>query len=522
MSPQKDLVRISLLGLAFTGTDAFWRLPCRGRSGLGLIDPIVDPGAVSDHAHTVHGSGNFGLDATNANMMQGNCTSCGVQEDMSTYWTPPLYFMYPNKTSVMLEQEGGMLAYYLLQGEDLVEFPQGFQMIAGNAHRRNFTCKEPEPPKSLWSGHEVSQDGLQQKALGFNCLNYAKTPEPSLGRHGMPSKQFIDDNCPDGLRLELFFPSCWNGEDATSPDFHSHMAYPSLVNGGDCPQGYPKRTASLFFETIWNTAPFKGVEGQFVLSQGDLTGYGYHGDFMMGWQKGHLQNAIETCTNPSGEVSDCPLFTLNSEDDMNQCKFETLPQAAEPGCTGPMQGLPGGNQLSNGPEPVIPMKGAAGSSSVSTSSKSTPASPHPYSPTASRATSAYKPSSYAVSSQPPAKSTPISSDPQSAAMTRQGSSTGDLVFAQAATETVTPTAAPASYSAPSSEASPTPSAAPVSAAAAACDGSTKIISGAAEYDICITDVTEYVTASTAPQPELHKRHLHDHIKHRHAGRGNRF
>jgi len=36
---------------------AFWRLPCRGRSGLARIDPIVEPGEVSSHAHAVHGAG---------------------------------------------------------------------------------------------------------------------------------------------------------------------------------------------------------------------------------------------------------------------------------------------------------------------------------------------------------------------------------------------------------------------------------------------------------------------------------
>lgn len=50
------------LGLALlTGqTDAFWRMECRGRSGLARIDPLVNPGAMSAHAHTIAGgSGKF-------------------------------------------------------------------------------------------------------------------------------------------------------------------------------------------------------------------------------------------------------------------------------------------------------------------------------------------------------------------------------------------------------------------------------------------------------------------------------
>jgi len=68
------------------------------------------------------------------------------------------------------------------------------------------------------------------------------------------------------------FPSCWNGKDLDSADHKSHMAYPNLVMSGDCPSGFETRTPSLFYETIWNTYAYNGVEGEFVLSNGDPTG----------------------------------------------------------------------------------------------------------------------------------------------------------------------------------------------------------------------------------------------------------
>lgn len=39
-----------------------------------------------------------------------SCTSCGVTQDHSAYWTPALYFQYSNGTTVMVNQVGGMLA----------------------------------------------------------------------------------------------------------------------------------------------------------------------------------------------------------------------------------------------------------------------------------------------------------------------------------------------------------------------------------------------------------------------------
>ena len=45
-----------LLALA-TSADAFWRMPCHARTGLARIDPLVNPGVVSEHSHVIHGSG---------------------------------------------------------------------------------------------------------------------------------------------------------------------------------------------------------------------------------------------------------------------------------------------------------------------------------------------------------------------------------------------------------------------------------------------------------------------------------
>ena len=47
---------VSLLSAA-GGVDAFWRMPCRSRTGLGRIDPLMDFGDISDHVHTIHGGG---------------------------------------------------------------------------------------------------------------------------------------------------------------------------------------------------------------------------------------------------------------------------------------------------------------------------------------------------------------------------------------------------------------------------------------------------------------------------------
>jgi hypothetical protein len=151
-------------------------------------------------------------------------------------------------------------------------------MIAGDSTRRNYSIAglsflNPDPEKSVWASlGQTTQTDLAQRALGFNCLDYSKAPEGSLQRHYLPDKSYLDANCPDGVRFELSFPSCWNGKDTDSPDHKSHVAYPDLVLNGNCPEGFDVKLPGLFYETIWATNSFKGVDGEFVIANGDVQG----------------------------------------------------------------------------------------------------------------------------------------------------------------------------------------------------------------------------------------------------------
>ncbi|CAG8025670.1 unnamed protein product [Penicillium nalgiovense] len=333
-------------------TNAFWRLPCRGRSGLARLDPIVEPGEISGHAHAVHGGGNFGMSSDQSSLLSGDCTSCAVTQDKSAYWAPALYFMHTNGSAQVVDEVGGMLAYYLLYGENIKAFPDDFRMLAGDPFLRNFSWPVPDPPKSMWNGDQASQAALRQKAIGFNCLNYKSAAEDSLHRHFMPDKAFLDKHCTDGVRIELMFPSCWNGKDADSPDHKSHVAYPSLVMDGTCPEGFETRLVSLFYETIWDTYAFKDYDGYFALANGDPTGFGYHGDFMQAWDSGVLQEAIDTCTSESGVIDECKVFDIQTENEQRQCQFPIPSEIKDENCEMHHGGLPGGMPVEWGPEPA--------------------------------------------------------------------------------------------------------------------------------------------------------------------------
>ncbi|CZS90192.1 related to glyoxal oxidase precursor [Rhynchosporium graminicola] len=333
-------LKVALLGsLAVQSVSGFWRMPCRVRTAAARIDPLVNNGSISQHVHAIHGSGGFSATAGYDDLRASDCTSCQVTQDKSAYWHPALYF----------KSEDGK--YYLLvpnaNNPKITAFPKGFEMIAGDSNQRNFSYPVPDIEKSLWFGKYAEQPFLRQAAVGFNCLNYKRTPEGTLTRHFLPDKAYLDANCDDGIRFELHFPSCWNGRDRTSHDKKSHVAYPGQVMTGECKEEFPVRLPSLMYEIIWATNAFKGIPGSFILSSGDTTGYGMHGDFMMGWDEGFLQQAIDTCTNPSGKIEDCPLFTIQEEHPT--CALTLPPAIAKENVQKNLDTLPGNPVIANGP-----------------------------------------------------------------------------------------------------------------------------------------------------------------------------
>lgn len=233
-------------------------------------------------------------------------------------------------------------------------------MISGDTRQRNFTLPIPDPPTSFWTANDTTQSALAQKAMGFNCLNYTSgfATEGSLLYHYIRNKTFTDEECPDGLRLELMFPSCWNGRDLTSENHKSHIQFPELVQTGDCPDGFPVRMPVLFYETIFDIKLFKNYSGRFVIANGDFEGHGYHGDFIAGWDPEFLQEALNVCNSSTGLQEDCPLFNLQDDSNATACTMN-LPEPLQDDDThGPRISLPGDHSIYTGPAYAPPCVGS--------------------------------------------------------------------------------------------------------------------------------------------------------------------
>lgn len=93
-----------LLGLlALTSqTWAFFRLSCSAVS-IERIDPIVNPGEVSPHLHSIAGSSLFSATSDYDTLTGGgadSCTSCGAVDDHSNYWSNNIAFRWANNSVV--------------------------------------------------------------------------------------------------------------------------------------------------------------------------------------------------------------------------------------------------------------------------------------------------------------------------------------------------------------------------------------------------------------------------------------
>lgn len=322
---------------------AFFRMLCSQPVALVRADPIVAPGEVSTHLHQVLGGNGFDFYMSPNASRASSCSTCQAKADKSNYWTPTLWYHGKNGSFHRVDQLGGGTVYYLQRfskpGERLKAFPPGFRMLAGDMTWRSFNA-----------------NSLEQRAVTHNCLDYGGTGAAGEWNY------FPRHHCPNGVRTQIFFPSCWDGKNIDSPDHKSHMAYPDGVDSGTCPKSHPVRLVSIFYEVIWDTSRWKdlwwsppGSGGQpFVLSNGDPTGYAFHGDFLNGWDVPTLQNAIDSCTNDSGNIQDCHLLTLRSDKEMADC---VIPPMTEDPVNGWVNTLPGCNAIQTGPGPAQSFSG---------------------------------------------------------------------------------------------------------------------------------------------------------------------
>jgi len=287
-------------------------------------DPIVQPGMASGHVHAVAGGNAFQRTMGPLAAMNATATTCDKHIDHSNYWVPHLYHLRADKMWELVPLSHNAV-YYQKRACDYapglrkcdkafvpLAFPYGFRMIAGDYLRRSLNVSD-----------------YAQKATHHACL----------GSTSGQTYSFPTSRC-HTIRAEVYFPSCWDGKNLDSPSHCSHVAYPAIgdFNFGVCPESHPVAIFSLFYEFFFDTFSF--TDTKFAFSNGDATGYGYHGDFIMGWtDRDLLQTAHKDCIN----AANCP--KLGNQPYKPQDLIYPAIYEEEIGLHGPISELPGNNTV---------------------------------------------------------------------------------------------------------------------------------------------------------------------------------
>jgi len=73
-------MKLLIVGLGQTAAvEAFFRMSCPGRIVRERLDPIVNPGSISSHVHTISGGSGFSANMTYADARAAKCSSCQIK-----------------------------------------------------------------------------------------------------------------------------------------------------------------------------------------------------------------------------------------------------------------------------------------------------------------------------------------------------------------------------------------------------------------------------------------------------------
>jgi hypothetical protein len=238
------------------GRVAYFAIGC-GFSHRNQDDPIVFPNqAGRSHDHTYFGNTSTNAASTPALLRESGQTSCRLRGDTAAYWAPTLF------VSGRAVEPFGAVAYYIKRTVGEVQpFPPGLKVIAGNAAART---------------------AQSQNVTSWSC-----------GRRSGVGASSTIPTCTEGrsLRLQVNFPSCWDGSRLDSADHKSHMAYST---DGRCPESHPVAVPGL---TLLIGYPVAGGANAELASGGQFSG---HADFVNAWDQRTLAALVDRYLNRIG------------------------------------------------------------------------------------------------------------------------------------------------------------------------------------------------------------------------------
>lgn len=287
----------------FDGEPAAFRTRC-DYSHMNFDDPVLyynQPNKA--HLHTYFGNTGARANSTSQSLLSsGNSTCSGGILNRSAYWIPSMIDtangrpVAPNDDRSNAQSD--LEIYYKLgyQGvgyDDVVPFPNGLQMIAGN-------------PANATTRPALARNGE------YPTTYYCEGPGPQ-DRTRQDEGQAIPV-CTSGevLVMTIDFPQCWDGVNLRSANGRSHVAYgrgyrtstnepvPNTPISEDrgCPPSHPVPMPHVEMFVRWRV-PQGSDTRNWRLSSDNYTngpgGYSGHADYVFAWNADIFPTIINRC-----------------------------------------------------------------------------------------------------------------------------------------------------------------------------------------------------------------------------------
>lgn len=273
-------------------------------------DPIVYPGrANAAHLHRFYGNTLVDENSdTESLFTQGESSCQGNALNRSAYWVPALLAPLYNEQGDRALDVQGAPAWQVVPGVvgDDDEAHELFYYSAGVTDLASIEAP-PLGLRMIAGDHMAGPDREQATSVvRWHCQSW----ESSDADNPRWSTSIPRCDAPDRVRMDVFFPSCWNGVDLDAWDHQSHMAYPIAGNGSEglvCPSTHPVPILRVSFHYAFGVKPdvwdpqtrsslgWRLASDDYELSSGVAGGHSLHGDWFNAWYPEALDAVLRHC-----------------------------------------------------------------------------------------------------------------------------------------------------------------------------------------------------------------------------------
>lgn len=271
-------------------------------------DPIVFPG-MDGAAHLHRFYGNFTLDensTTQSLFTQGQSSCQGNTLNRSAYWIPAVLAPSYNTSGQRLLDFAGQPAWKVVPGV-VGGDDQAHEIFYYSAGVSDLQSIKPIPlGLKMIAGNHMGKPGMEQDTniVRWHCQSW----NSDQATNPRWSTSIPECAAPDRLRMDIFFPSCWNGTDLDSADHKSHLAYPvSSGNQTVCPATHPVPIIRVSFHYAFGVLPdvydpqtrssrgWRMASDSYDASVATPGGMSLHGDWFNAWHPEALQAILDGC-----------------------------------------------------------------------------------------------------------------------------------------------------------------------------------------------------------------------------------